>query len=242
MSAPPGGPPLLAFEGITGGYGTTVVVRDVSGSVEPGEVLCVLGRNGVGKSTLMRLLSGHLSCRAGAIRLVGEDVTRLSASRRSKRGLSYGPQERVVFDNLSVADNLRLRAGGRGVGGSGTDERLDVYFEAFPVLGKRLRQHAGTLSGGERKILSFVRCLAEEQPLVLLDEPTEGVQFENIERMHAFIATARAAGTAFVIVEQHVAFALSIADRLLVMDQGHTVLQATAAEVDRERLLGYLQV
>lgn len=234
--------PLLDFEGVTGGYGTTVVVREVSGSVAPGQVLCVLGRNGVGKTTLMRLLSGHLPCRAGAIRLDGEAITALSASKRSKRGLSYGPQERVVFDNLSVADNLRLRAGGRGTGDNGDDGRLAAYFDAFPVLRERLRQHAGTLSGGERKILSFVRCLAEDQPLVLLDEPTEGVQYENIERMHAFVAQARASGTAFVIVEQHVSFALQVADHLLVMDQGQSVLQAAAAEVDRDRLLGYLQV
>ncbi len=229
--------PLLDFDGVTGGYGTTLVVRDVSGAVAPGQVLCVLGRNGVGKSTLMRLLSGHLRCRAGTIRLNGEDVSTLSASERSKRGLTYGPQERVVFDNLSVADNLRLRAGGRA-----DDDRLAPYFDAFPVLRGRLRQHAGTLSGGERKILSFVRCLAEDQPLILLDEPTEGVQFENIERMHDFVAKARANGTAFVVVEQHVAFAQSVADHLLVMDQGRSVLQAAAGEVDRERLLGYLQV
>jgi ABC-type branched-subunit amino acid transport system ATPase component len=228
---------LLEFDGLTGGYGTTVVVRDVGGSVAPGQVLCVMGRNGVGKSTLMRLLSGHLRCRAGTIRLNGDDITGQSAHARSKRGLTYGPQERVVFENLSVADNLRLRAGG-----SRADDRLAVYFDAFPVLRERLRQHAGTLSGGERKILSFVRCLAENQPLVLLDEPTEGVQFENIERMHDFVADARANGTAFVIVEQHVAFALSVADHLLVMDQGRSVLQAPAGEVDRDRLLGYLQV
>jgi ABC-type branched-subunit amino acid transport system ATPase component len=233
---------MLDFDGVTGGYGTTLVVRDVSGAVAPGQVLCVLGRNGVGKSTLLRLLAGHLRCRAGTIRLRGDDISTLSASERSKRGMTYGPQERVVFDNLSVADNLRLRAGGVGVGRGGADDRLADYFAAFPVLRERLRQHAGTLSGGERKILSFVRCLAEDQPLVLLDEPTEGVQFENIERMHDFVAKARTGGTAFVVVEQHVAFALSVADHLLVMDQGRTVLQAAAGEVDRERLLGYLQV
>ncbi len=234
--------PFLEFDGVTGGYGTTVVVREVSGSVGPGQVLCVLGRNGVGKSTLMRLLSGHLPCRAGTIRLAGHEITGLSASKRSKRGLTYGPQERVVFDNLSVADNLLLRSGGQGAGRGDADERLGLYFDAFPVLRERLRQHAGTLSGGERKILSFVRCLAESQPLVLLDEPTEGVQLENIERMHNFVSQARAGGTAFVIVEQHVSFALQVADHLLVMDHGETVLQVAASEVDRDRLLGYLQV
>jgi ABC-type branched-subunit amino acid transport system ATPase component len=229
--------PLFEFDGVTGGYGTTVVVRDVDGAVAPGQVLCVLGRNGVGKSTLLRLLAGHLPCRGGTIRLGGTDITDLSATERSRRGVTYGAQERVVFDNLSVADNLRLRAGG-----GGADGRLADYFGAFPVLRERLRQQAGTLSGGERKILAFVRCLAEDQPLILLDEPTEGVQFENIERMHDFVARARTGGTAFLIVEQHVAFALSIADQLLVMDQGRAVLQAAAGEVDRERLLGYLQV
>jgi branched-chain amino acid transport system ATP-binding protein len=119
---------------------------------------------------------------------------------------------------------------------------LRPYFERFPILERRLGQHAGTLSGGEKKILSFVRGCFEDAPLVLIDEPTEGVQLENIEHMRALIAEKRSAGTAFVVVEQNLAFAEGVADRYLVMDQGRAVLSAARGEVARDTLLAHLQV
>ena len=229
-------PSRLAFEALAGGYGGIDVVRGISGAVAAGEVLCVIGRNGVGKSTLLKLLFGEVTCRSGTIRFEGRPIERLEPARRRALGISYCPQERPVFDDLSVHDNLTLMRGDRSLA---TFER---FFAAFPILARRLGQHAGTLSGGEKKILSFVRGLGEAQPLVLLDEPSEGVQWENIVHMAALLDGAKRLGTAFVVVEQNLAFAELIADSYLVVEQGCAVLAARRGEVGRERLLAHLHV
>jgi branched-chain amino acid transport system ATP-binding protein len=228
--------PRLAFEEVTGGYGSTVILRGLSGRVAPAEALCVLGRNGVGKSTLMKLLFGYLPCRSGGVLLDGRPVHPLEPSAHRRAGMSYCPQERPVFDDLTVGDNLTLMRADRG------REPFRPYFDRFPILERRLAQHAGTLSGGEKKILSFVRGLAEDQPVILLDEPSEGVQWENILAMEASIAEKKAAGTAFIVVEQNLAFAERIADRYLVMDQGRAVLEGSRAEIDRDRILAHLHL
>lgn len=226
----------LQFDGVAGGYGDVDVVRGVSGQVARGEVLCVIGRNGVGKSTLMKLLFGQLPCRAGRIHFEGRAIERVEASQRRALGISYCPQERSVFDELSVRDNLTLMR---------TDRRLDAFeplFKRFPILPRRLGQHAGTLSGGEKKVLSFVRGLSEAQPLLMLDEPSEGVQWENIQHMAAAITEAKATGTSFIVVEQNLAFAERIADAYLVIDQGRVVREGRHGEIGREHLLAHLHV
>jgi branched-chain amino acid transport system ATP-binding protein len=228
--------PRLAFEHLVGGYGEADVVRDVSGAVAPGEVLCVIGRNGVGKSTLLKMLFGLVPCRNGGVMFEGRALDPLDATARRALGISYCPQERPVFDDLSVRDNLTLMRAERAL------DAFVPYFERFPILGRRLGQHAGTLSGGEKKMLSFVRGLSEAQPLVLLDEPSEGVQWENIVHMADLLEAARAEGRAFVVVEQNLAFAERIADRYLVIEQGRVALEGTRGEIDRERLLRYLHV
>jgi urea transport system ATP-binding protein len=226
----------LVFENVTGGYGSTTIVRNLSGAAIAGEALCVLGRNGVGKSTLMKLLLGYLPCANGRVLLDGEPIDRLDPSARHRAGLSYCPQERPVFDDLSVRDNLTLMRPSRRL----TPFRR--YFERFPILERRLSQHAGTLSGGEKKMLSLVRGLAEDRPVVLLDEPSEGVQWENILHMDALIAEKKAAGTAFIVVEQNLAFAERIADRYLVMDQGRIMLEGLRSQIDRSHVLAHLHV
>jgi branched-chain amino acid transport system ATP-binding protein len=239
MSAAASGPasvPRLAFDDVWGGYGGVTVVRGISGAVAPGEVLCVIGRNGVGKSTLLKLLVGQLPLGAGRVRLDGRAIEDVVASRRRALGIGYCPQERPVFDDLSVRDNLTLMR---------ADRRLDAfepYFARFPILARRLGQHAGTVSGGEKKILSFVRGLAEGAPLLLLDEPSEGVQWENILHMVALLEAARAEGGAFVVVEQNLAFAERIADRYLVVEQGRSALEGRREDIDRARLLTHLHV
>jgi ABC-type branched-subunit amino acid transport system ATPase component len=228
--------PRLAFHDLVGGYGGVDVVRGVSGAVASGEVLCVIGRNGVGKSTLLKLLTGHLPTRAGAVLLDGGAIDGVEASARRGLGITYCPQERPVFDDLAVRDNLTLMR---------RDRRLHAFaplFARFPVLERRLEQHAGTLSGGEKKMLSFARGHAEAQPLRLLDEPSEGVQWENIQQIAELIDEAKAAGVAFVVVEQNLAFAERIADRYLVIDQGRVVLAGPRGEIDRAQLLSHLHV
>jgi branched-chain amino acid transport system ATP-binding protein len=228
--------PRLQFERVAGGYGDVVVVREISAVVDAGEVLCVVGRNGVGKSTLLKLLFGELPCRAGSVRFDGRPLDAVEPSRRRALGISYCPQERPVFDDLSVRDNLTLMRADRGLAA------FAPLFARFPILERRLEQHAGTLSGGEKKLLSFVRGLSEAPLLLLLDEPSEGVQWENIVHLAELIAAAKAAGTAFVVVEQNLAFAELIADRYLVIEQGTVALEGRRAEIGRERLLAHLQV
>lgn len=228
--------PLLRFDDLSGGYGATTVVRSISGLVEAGQALCVLGRNGVGKTTLMRILSGHLPAASGNVSLEGADISADPPHQRRQRGLIYCPQDRPVFDNLTIKDNLTLSHGG------GTLDRYGPFFAAFPILERRLRQLAGTLSGGERKILSFVRGLSEDGPLLLLDEPSEGVQHENIDRMTDFIARAKSAGRGLLIVEQNLAFALQVADTILVIDHGEAVLEGRAADITQQEILTHMHV
>jgi branched-chain amino acid transport system ATP-binding protein len=228
--------PVFEFSGVTGGYGSSVVVRGLGAAVAPGEVLAVLGRNGVGKSTLLKLLHGFLPLRDGEIRHRGVDIRALTPAERSRRGISFAPQERIAFDNLSVRENLWLMHPGRRL------DELEPYFRRFPRLRERLGQRAGTLSGGERKLLSFVRAFAEDASLVLLDEPSEGVQRENVEHMIALIRARQAAGTAFVLVEQNLAFAEAVASRYVVLDQGRVVLAGERDAVTRDAIVAHLGV
>ena len=230
------GVPRLAFEAVAGGYGGAHVVRGISGAVASGEVLCVIGRNGVGKSTLLKLLTGQLRLASGRVRLDGRAIEHVEASRRRALGMAYCPQERPVFDDLSVRDNLTLLRADRRTA------RFEPYFARFPILARRLAQHAGTLAGGEKKILSFVRGLSEGAPLLLLDEPSEGVQWENILHMVELLQAARSHGASFVVVEQNLAFAERIADRYLVVEQGRAALEGRRDEIDRARLLSHLHV
>ena len=226
---------LFSFAGVTGGYGATTVVREVEGAVAAGEACCVLGRNGVGKTTLMRLLTGHLPVRSGTVRFGGRSLDGLAPDQRHRLGLVYCPQDRPVFDNLSVRENLTLMA-------SLDADRYAPLLVAFPILEARMAQSAGTLSGGERKILSFVRGVAETGQLLLLDEPSEGVQQENVERMAGFLHEAKAAGRGLLIVEQNLSFALEIADRVIVMDHGEVVLAGAAADTTEAALAAHMHV
>jgi branched-chain amino acid transport system ATP-binding protein len=225
----------LDFAGIVGGYGSTMILRGIGGTVAAGEVLFVIGRNGVGKSTLMKLLMGFLPCREGKVALDGRDITALAPPERRRLGITYCPQERVVFDDLSVRNNLLMMAP------PDAPARLAALRDRFPLLAERADQRAGTLSGGEKKILSFVRGAIEDHVLMLLDEPTEGVQAENIDRMESVIREQCGAGTAFVIVEQNLTLAERLADRWMVIDKGRAVLDGTG-RLDRDAVLEHIHV
>ena len=227
---------VLDASDISGGYGSGLVVTNVSARVVAGEVLCVLGRNGVGKSTLLKLLAGHLALAAGSVRVRGHDMQGLPPSARRRLGVTYCPQERCVFDDLSVAENLTLMRPTRSLA------TFDRYLDVFPRLRERLGQHAGLLSGGEKKLLSIVRGLGEENAVLLLDEPSEGVQYENVIRMAALIEARKAQGAAFIVVEQNLTLVEAIADRLLVLDHGAIVLEGRADEMDRAAILRHLVV
>ena len=219
---------MLEIKGLSGGYNDLIVVRDISLDVSEGETVSVTGRNGVGKTTLMRLLSGSLPCSGSVVNFLGTDMINLAEHKRFALGISYAPQERIIFDDLSVEDNLTLHY-------QDTDlNRYENYFEKFPRLRDRLKQRAGTLSGGEKKLLSFTRAVAEPTRLVLLDEPTEGVQSDNIELMAQIISDEKNKGRGFLIVDQNLTFLEDITDTIHLMDHGEQIYQANGVNFRTE--------
>lgn len=209
----------FAVRNLSGGYGDTVVVKEVSLQVGRGEVLGVLGRNGAGKTTLARLVTGALPISAGEVLLNGRALQREPAHRRRALGLGYLPQTQVVFDTLNVRDNLSLTR---------TRCPPEAYYDRFPRLAQRQTQLAGTLSGGERKILGFVRAMIEDTDVVVLDEPSEGVQPENIELMAQCIRERADAGVSVILCEQNLGLIKRVADCCLCLETGCVVLDSAA--------------
>ncbi|QDL38070.1 ABC transporter ATP-binding protein [Rhodoferax sediminis] len=226
----------LEFRDVVAGYGDTQVLRGISGSLQSGQVLGVLGRNGVGKTTLMRALSGFIPLMEGEVGAAGLDLADVPPQHRLAAGMAYAPQEDTVFGDLSVSENLRLHLRTRDM------SRYQPYFQAFPRLEERAAQRAGSLSGGERKLLSFTRTLGLLAPLSLMDEPTEGVQPENITKMAVLLRARCEAGAAFVVVEQNLSFLMQISDHVLVLDHGECVAGGPLALFTREKLESYLVV
>ena len=227
---------LLSVDGLCGGHGDITVIHGFSAAIAPGELAFVTGRNGVGKSTLVKLVAGHLPIWAGRLTFRGHDLTAAPGHRRRHLGLGYAPQEGIVFDELTVAENLTLQYESRSL------DRYEALFGLFPFLSERLAQGAGTLSGGEKKILSFCRALAEDTELVILDEPTEGVQAENISRMAEAIRGAAGSGRAFLIVEQNLNLIEETADRVYLLDRGTCVFEAPNGPGLRPGLLERLRI
>jgi ABC-type branched-subunit amino acid transport system ATPase component len=231
---------LLELAGLSSGYGEAMVVRGVSLALRPGEIVALIGKNGMGKTTLLRTVMGFIRPRAGAIRFGGEAVAGRRPHRIARMGLAYAPQEAAVFQDLTVADNLRLgpRPGADAAAG------IERATAAFPILRERGGQKAGTLSGGEQKMLLVARALAASPRLMLLDEITEGLQPSVIDRLAAALRAERErAGTAMLLVEQNVAFALRLADRYAVLKRGEVVDSGAVAAADaRERIEAALRI
>lgn len=226
----------LTFTNIVCGYGDTLVVRGVSGQVQGGRALAIVGRNGVGKSTLLKALAGLLPLAQGQLIWDGRNITGSALHTRVAQGMAYTPQDNVVFADLNVAENLWLHLDDRDA------DRYTDLFEQFPLLARRLTQRSGSLSGGERKLLAFSRTLGLRPKLALLDEPSEGVQPENIDRMARLIQHRKSTGASFIIVEQNLEFVSAFADDVIVLDHGEQVLQGAFAELGRERIERHLVV
>ncbi len=230
----------LKLEGVTSGYRSSVVLRDLSVAIAPGEAVALLGKNGMGKSTLLKTVMGYLPKQGGAIHLNGENITRLAPHRIARLGIAYAAQEQALFADLSIRDNLRLGL----LKESSFDERFDAVDPVFPVFRSRLSQYAGTLSGGEQKMLLLARALMMRPSVILLDEITEGLQPSVIDRLADALLRERAQhGTTMLIIEQNVPFALKVADRFLVLKQGEIVDKGDARTAGApERVFDHLRV
>ncbi|MGF1502665.1 MAG: ABC transporter ATP-binding protein [Paracoccaceae bacterium] len=227
--------PLLDVENLVSGYGRSQVLFGTSLKAPRTGGIAVLGRNGAGKTTLLKTLIGELPTTDGAIRLDGAETQGTDTEHRVRAGMGYVPQEQAVFARLTVRENLALG----GVARPGKTD-FDMVLDFFPKLGKRLSQQAGTLSGGERKMLGIGRALLGEPRLLMLDEPTEGVWIGVIEEIAERLGQLTET-MSIVIVEQHVDLALRVADYAYVMDRGRVALEGPAGQVkDDPDLLRYL--
>ena len=232
--------PLIAATGLRAGYATGDVLHEVNIEVSAGEIVGVLGRNGVGKTTLMRALIGLLSVRSGSISYRGVDITRQPADRRAALGIGYVPQGREVFAHMSVLDNLRMGQFINRARGFQPDE----VYGYFPFLRDRSRQRAGTLSGGQQEMLAIARARVAEPELLLLDEPSDGVQPSIVHDIGNFIVRLveeRPLGV--LIVEQNIELIQRAAQRAYVMDKGRVVATLGKKELlNTELLASYLAV
>lgn len=227
--------PLLKTDALCAGYGRSQVLFGVSFEVPARGAIAVLGRNGAGKSTLLKTLAGDLPPMSGAIEFDGQRVETLPMEQRVRAGVGYVPQEDAAFSGLTVRENLQL-----GAIRQRDKSGIDAVLAAFPKLGKRLDQAAGTLSGGERKMLAIGRAMLGRPKLLMLDEPTEGVWIGVIEEIAEQLEKLSRT-MSVILVEQHVELALRVASRAYVMDRGRIAMQGPVAEVrDDPELIRYL--
>ncbi len=225
-------PPLLAIEGVSSGYGRVQVLHELSLGVPEGQVVAVLGPNGVGKTTLLRTISGTLPVRQGTIRLDGERLDGRSPHEIARRGVTHVPEGRGVFPGLSVRDNLDVAAhAARDRDPATRGERIDRVLEMFPRLGERLSQLAGTLSGGERQMLALGRAFLAEPRVLLLDEISMGLGPMIVDELFERVAQLKEEGRTVVLVEQYLTFALGLADLCYVMGKGRVTFAGEPAEL-----------
>ncbi|HZB38811.1 MAG TPA: urea ABC transporter ATP-binding subunit UrtE [Beijerinckiaceae bacterium] len=231
---------MLAVENVDLHYGAAQALRSVSLTAETGKITCVMGRNGVGKTSLMRAIVGQKNPSRGRILWNGEDVTRLAPFERARRGIALVPQGREIFPLLTVDENLRT-----GFAPLERSRRTipDDVFSLFPVLAQMLRRRGGDLSGGQQQQLAIGRALVMRPRLLVLDEPTEGIQPSIIKDIGRAIEYLRETGEmAIVLVEQYFDFAKELADRIFVMDRGEVVLSGDSTALDEAAVRRYLTV
>jgi len=220
---------LISVKNLSAGYGFVNVLRNVSLEIEPGEIVAVLGSNGVGKTTLNNTLSGLITPTNGEIHFDGELISGQSASDIVKQGLIHVPEGRKLFPNLSVKDNLELGSYKRGK--SDRKENLDDVLSTFPKLAERINQLAGTLSGGEQQMVAIGRGLMSNPKLLLLDEPSLGLSPLLVEQMFDLIKRINEKGLTILLVEQNVIQSLNIADRAYVIEEGAIAIQGAAEDL-----------
>jgi branched-chain amino acid transport system ATP-binding protein len=221
----------LRLDAVTGGYGDTTVLRDISLEVKRGAVVALLGPNGAGKSTLLKMISGVITPKQGRILRGDEDVTRHSVHQRASHGLCHIPDGHGIFPSLTVKENLIL-ASPRDA----EREAVEKATNAFPVLGQRLGQVAGNLSGGQQQMLAVVRSYLCSADLILIDEVSMGLAPVVVDEIFAFISDLSTRGTSMLLVEQYVARVLAIASHVYMLNQGSVTMSSSAEEVRRSDL------
>jgi branched-chain amino acid transport system ATP-binding protein len=233
---------VLKVEELRGGYGTTEVVHGLSFEIAAGQIYSLIGKNGMGKTTLLKLILGLLTRRGGRVFIDGADVTTEKPNAVVARSVAYVPQDHALFQDLSVEQNLRL--GSLSLSRSAFQERKEAVTAYFPFLRDRQRQRAGTLSGGEQKMLLLARAFMCKPKLILIDEVTEGVQPMVVGRMRDVLAEAtRSSGTSLLLIEQNIQFALGLSHRFGVINQGNLVDEGEpAAAGARERAEAHLTI
>ena len=225
---------MLDVQGLSARYGAVAALRDVSLAVRPGELVALIGANGAGKSTLLRAIAGLLVPSAGRIALEGRDITGKPPEAILRAGIALVPERRRVFADLTVVDNLELGGYALPRGRDfrrGLDAGVAEAYRLFPVLERRRRQLAGTLSGGEQQMLAIGRALMSRPRLLLCDEPSLGLAPRIVQEIMQLLGTLRAAGTTILLVEQNARMALRAADRAYVLETGSVVLSGAGAEL-----------
>ncbi|MBB3773046.1 branched-chain amino acid transport system ATP-binding protein [Angulomicrobium tetraedrale] len=230
--------PLLKVENLAVSYGRIRAVDGVDLTVEPGRIVSLVGSNGAGKTTTLMALSGLLPLTEGKISFAGEDITRLAPELRVSRGIAHVPERRRVFAGMSVRENLVLGAYARGdaVEIAGDVERMTTLF---PILGKRLSQAAGTLSGGEQQMLAIARGLMSRPALLVMDEPTMGLAPQMIDLILDTVLEIRKQGTTVLLVEQNAVEAIRLSDHVYIMRLGRIVHQGSGSTIDPERVKSF---
>ncbi|MGY6410028.1 MAG: urea ABC transporter ATP-binding subunit UrtE [Alkalilacustris sp.] len=224
---------MLEARDITLHYGAAAALRGVTVTAEPGQVTTVLGRNGVGKTSLLRGIVGRHPISGGRLNWEGQDIARLTATERARRGIAYVPQGREIFPLLTVRENLQM---GFGTLPRGARRIPDAVFELFPVLLQMMNRRGGDLSGGQQQQLAIGRAMVMQPRLLVLDEPTEGIQPSIIKDIGRAIEYLRdQAGMAILLVEQYFDFARDLADRFTVLDRGEVVMAGPRADMEGER-------
>ena len=227
----------LSLKGITSGYGTTTIVRNIDLNIKAGSVTALLGPNGAGKSTLLKTMSGLIRPMSGSVMIDGHDVSSLAPNKRANLGLCHIPEGRGIFPSMTVKENLELQAkpGEQSIA-------IEKGIAAFPILGERLMQRAGMMSGGQQQMLSMARAYTQNPRVILVDEGSLGLAPIVVDEIFSFLAGVAAAGAALLIVDQFVARALALATSAYVMTRGEIVFAGTSAELQRsdvfERYLG----
>jgi branched-chain amino acid transport system ATP-binding protein len=219
---------MFALEGIVAGYAETTVLRGVSLTVPDSSVVALLGANGAGKTTLLRVASGLLRPTAGRMTLDGQDATGSRPHQLAARGVCHVPEGRGVFPSLTVRENLSLQAGSGGRGG------LDKAVDAFPRLGERLSQTAGTLSGGEQQMLALARAYIAQPRVMLLDEVSMGLAPKIVDEIFEFLHRLTTEGASLLLVEQYVTRALALADYVYIMNRGQIAYRGEPSELAEE--------